>query len=274
MEVDINVIITAVSIFFIMIVIFALSGKWLMFGLKFAIAKMKYKDNLGLMFVRGLGGNYSIPKLIDLSKLKFETASEFQPLSRDMFLGIRVFGCPCVFLDAEDATITTGLFKKVYNIIRKNSKEVVQSNYTGSQVLQFRKLNAEVIKLDDNIKDPYTIIPATHTVKVQLEDGRQIDWNTKIPILINEKPSYIVSKETLKQAIIQSGFTAVLDLFNKNSMLIMILAGGALICAAAGLYISYQNGNIVSGFCTDQLTTSVNVCRDALTALNYTAPIK
>lgn len=225
---------------FILIILIALTMKWVKFGIMFLINKLRYKENLGLIYFRGLGNNYGLPKFIDLGKVQFETGNEVRVLTRDSFNGFRMFGCPCIFVDAEDASVTTGFYLPLFNLFSKEKINDVQKqekmleNVTAARIYQTLQVEGKVQW--DKDKKEFEVLPATHMLRI----GNEV-IETNIPKLLPEKPSIRISASTIKQAIIHSGFSKVLDLFNKNTGMIMILAGGAIIVGLVAAYFGFAN---------------------------------
>jgi hypothetical protein len=255
---DILMILLYVSIALFTLVL--LTAKYTFFGLQFLFAKARFKDNLGLIFYRGLGGNYGFPKFIDLSKLSTETKDGVMIHLRDSFKGFRFWNTPCAFLDVEDTSVTVGFYKKIFTVFQK--KENVDeyegiNQLSGEQVLEWRKVEANVEKLKSGM---YSIQPATHLLATA--DGRTID--TKIPLLIESKPSVRITKETLKQAIIQLSFNQALAEFLQKYQWILMLSAGTLICAGFGAYMTYSVQGEVVGLCNTNMQSAIDMCRSAI----------
>jgi hypothetical protein len=115
--------------FFFGILAIALSGKWFMFGLKMFMAKLKYKNNAGLMFIKNKGGDFGIPKIINLIEEQYEEGKKdnkkVYPYNADQIAGFKMFSMPSVFFDDEDAKCSVGMVE-VYQQSNDNGEPVEQ----------------------------------------------------------------------------------------------------------------------------------------------------
>ncbi len=92
-------------------VIIALCGQFIGFALKFAIAKIRYKQEFGLIFYRNIGSNFTFPKIVSLKKNNVQDKDGLHPYSRDQFRDGTFWGKPFMFVDSDDVKTSYGLYK-------------------------------------------------------------------------------------------------------------------------------------------------------------------
>jgi hypothetical protein len=97
----------------IMFIIFAMSFKWIIFGLKYSTKKSK---QYGLLLVKNRSNNMPLPYLVNLTKdaykLRLNGETKIFPFTKDEFLEARLFGMPFTIRDFDDAGRSYGIYGK------------------------------------------------------------------------------------------------------------------------------------------------------------------
>lgn len=101
----------------VVLLILLLGGKWLVFGMKLLIAKMKYKENLGLLFFQNLAGNIGMPIPVNISAGKYTVKDKKNKIDKDYFFTREAFnrqstffGLPFIIFSQDDALTTAGIY--------------------------------------------------------------------------------------------------------------------------------------------------------------------
>lgn len=156
-----------VAMFMVMILgtVFVLTMKYVLFGLKFFIAKSKHKENLAALFIRSRNNSLGLPYLVNDSKptvtLKIGGKARDYPLTRKDGNDMRWFNLPMYIFDAEDMQNELGFYYKTPEgkiVPRKDA------NYIDSESIQVivdnELLTGEFTKLQAMYKTVFLIVAA------------------------------------------------------------------------------------------------------------------
>jgi len=153
----------AVFALFILGGIFVLTMKYVLFGLKFFIAKIKHKENLAALFVRSRNNSLGLPFLVNDSKdsvtLKIAGKMRDYPLLRKDGSDMKWFNLPMYIFDAEDMQNELGFSYKTPEGKIVNKKE---PQFIGSESIQVivdnELLTGEFTKLQAMYKKVFLIV--------------------------------------------------------------------------------------------------------------------
>lgn len=191
----------AVSLILAMLI--ALSGSFFFYGIKFNIKKMLYKDNMALVFIRNLNGNFRLPHVVNIANKKFEDKLKKWNINHEeLFEGSTMFGRPFVMFTDDDSGTSIGLY--------------FQQNH---------------LEKDANGKE---IPVASH---YQLQNGDK-KVQTDIPILKKVKPSIMLPPELHISVAIQEHLSSILKHLKDNKTIYLLIVGAGIL-AGLSAYLSF-----------------------------------
>ena len=98
----------------LVIIVFALAGKWAIVGLKVFIAKLKYKENAGFIFLVNKSGIIGFPHIIDLRKdrvtIKIQGKKQDYAYNVNQVQHGRMFGLPYIMYYVDDSKTSVGWY--------------------------------------------------------------------------------------------------------------------------------------------------------------------
>lgn len=152
------------------VLVLVLGGPWLLFGFKFLLSKLKYKENAGLVFFHNLSGNIGRPDIVDMSKGKYTLRDKKNKLEKEYFFTREMFrrdstffGLPYVILSHDDSLTTAGIYFQQNHIVDK--KPVPQ---------YFKTDDGEVVPYLKPIKPSITLPPDMIKASVISQNLKQI----------------------------------------------------------------------------------------------------
>jgi hypothetical protein len=121
----------------ILFLIIALSFKWLLFGLSILFKKISSKNNVGLYLMRSKGGNFNLPKVVDLNKKEEEFTiggrKQILPINRDDFENNGLwFGLPYKLANDDDVKTSIGMH---YQATDEKGESVLNADGTPTLTL-------------------------------------------------------------------------------------------------------------------------------------------
>jgi len=113
-DTTILILISTSMIILSLIIVMAMSFKWILFGLTITFKRFQSKNNTGLYFLRSKSGNFTLPKVVDLNKNEetFKVAGKdvVLPINREDFAQTGLFfGMPYKMSNVEDLKTSIGL---------------------------------------------------------------------------------------------------------------------------------------------------------------------
>ena len=177
---------------------FAVSSRWVLFGLRLWWADYKYKKKTGLLWVIDNSGNLGFPRPINLATYREEIGDNTYHWLRKQLDGLRFLGRPFLFYDNDDSKTTKGVYKVMYQDCKKDAQDPTQYGEPEYYV--------------DDEGEYYTD-----------EEGNPI------PKLISQKPSVTLPpnfhQSLVAQEALQAMKSKIYDILDKYKYVFMIVAG-------------------------------------------------
>ena len=127
-----------------LVLVLAMNVKWVVFGLNLVFKRFSTKNNVGLYFLRSKGGNFNVPKIVDLNKKEEEFTvggqKQVLPITRADFENNGLFfGMPYKMANDDDVKTSIGLHYQA-----TDEKGVAILNEAGEPMISFVKNSVSV----------------------------------------------------------------------------------------------------------------------------------
>jgi hypothetical protein len=191
----------------ICVMMILLSGQFFFYGIMFNIKKMMFKDNMALVFIRNLNGNFRLPQVVNIKDKKFEDKLNKWNLNEEtLFKDGTFFGRPYVMFPDDDSGTSIGLYYQQNGLVTdQNGKQYPEPLF-------------------------YTLKQGDETIE------------TGIPILKSVKPSIMLPPDLHMSVAIQEHLSTILrHLKDNKTIYLLIIAGGALSALSAYLMFTAQS---------------------------------
>ena len=229
------------GIVFLLLLIFGVTSRWIFFGLKLFFLKRRYHNNIGLLFLRSIGTNFTFPRIVPLDKQIKTDKKEIRTFTRDMFKDGTFWNIPFMFMDVDDMKTTLGIYK-------------IQCDPQGNPLHY-------AINTPESLKTAYA---QAHPESKEQDYGV---ITTRIPMLEPVKESVTVSPELLKTAFSAAALAGALEEFLRKYTWILYLAGAAALFAAIAAYLAFNNQNAISDLCANKFSELTRVVLNATTII-------